>query len=83
MKQILIKSYLSRLLSDRIDILRITRHIHLLGGQIIIMIILREMHLILVDGIEEFGTVTLKHLRVGLLLGLVRVTQLTGYWWQV
>jgi hypothetical protein len=27
--------------------------------------------------------VTLKHLRVGLLLGLVRVTQLTGYWWQV
>ena len=83
MKQILIKSHLSRLLSYRIYILRVTRHIHLLGGQIIIMIILREMHLILIDGIEEFGAVTLKNLRIGLLLGLVRVAHLTRYRWQV
>lgn len=83
MKQILIKSHLSRLLSYRIYILRVTHHIHLLGGQIIIMIILREMHLIFIDSIEEFGAVTLKHLRIGLLLGLVRVTHLTGYRWQV
>jgi hypothetical protein len=27
--------------------------------------------------------VALKHLRIGLLLGLVRVAQLTGYRWQV
>lgn len=83
MKQILIKSHLSRLLSYRIYILRVTHRIHLLGGQIIIMIILREMHLILIEGIEEFGAVALKHLRIGLLLGLVRVAHLTGHRWQV